>query len=80
MTGDWETVNVIATQAQVPSDACVREKGEAGYPVGCHTFEAKRQSAHVHPICRGCSAYVLAQPSRIRRDLCTASADSNIFL
>jgi hypothetical protein len=39
MTGDWETVNVIATRrALTPSDACVRVKGEVGYPVGCHTF------------------------------------------
>jgi hypothetical protein len=39
MTGNWETVNVIATRAQVPSDACARVKVEAGYPAGCHTFK-----------------------------------------
>jgi hypothetical protein len=82
MPGDWETVNVnvIATRAQGPNDACARVKGVVGYPSGCHTFQAKRQSAHVHAIHRGCSAYVLEQLSRIRRDPCMASADSNIFL
>ena len=65
---------------QVPSDACAHVKREEGYPVGCHTYLSEAEISHVHTCHRGCSAYVLAQQSRIRRDLCMASADSNIFL
>ena len=75
------TLNVmIATGDQIPSGACARVKGEEGYPVGCHTFLRKAKISHVHTCLRGCGAYVLAQQNHIYRDLCMASADSNIFL
>ena len=48
--------------------------------MGCHTCLSEAKISHVHTCHRGCSAYVPAQQSRIRRDLCMASADSNIFL
>jgi hypothetical protein len=77
MSGDWETVNVIAT-AQAPSDTCVRVMEAVGYPVEYHTSEVETT---ISPTCmRAALRGVPARGSRICRDLYMANEGNNIFL
>jgi len=67
----------LRRDSQRPVRSC---EGGDEIPSGVSYFLSEAKVSHVHTCHRGCSAYVLAQLSRICRDLYTASADNNIFL